>query len=198
MKSVSVQPTLFKTPPVLPDGMIYRPDFIGRAEEAELLSWLATLPFEPFQFRGFEARRQVVSFGWRYDSNRAHLERIGDIPPELGALTAQAEAFAGLAPGALQQVLINEYQQGAPIGWHRDRPIFDKVVGVSLGAACPFRLRRRDGAGFERLTLTLEPRSAYLLSGSARQVWEHSIPPVTAHRYSITFRSFRPGRGLGA
>ena len=65
------------------------------------------------------------------------------------------------------------------------------VVGVSLGAACPLRLRRRVGAAFERATLTLEPRSAYLLSGAARTEWEHSIPPVAAHRYSITFRSFR-------
>jgi len=195
MKAVSVQPLLFETPPVLPDGMTYRPEFIARDEEAALLAWLSTLAFEPFQFRGFEARRQVVSFGWRYDSTRAHLERIGDLPPELAALTARAEAFAGLAPGELQQVLINEYQEGAPIGWHRDRPIFDKVVGVSLGAACPFRLRRRDGDGFERITLTLEPRSAYLLSGPARTQWEHSIPPVSAHRYSITFRSFRPRGG---
>jgi len=195
MKAMSVQPALFETPPVLPQGMVYRPEFITPTEEAGLLGWLATLPFEPFQFRGFEARRRVVSFGWRYDSTRSHLERIGDLPAELADLTGRAEAFAGLARGALQQVLVNEYQEGAPIGWHRDRPIFDKVVGVSLGAACPFRLRRRQGDGFERLALTLAPRSAYLLDGPARTQWEHSIPPVEAHRYSITFRSFRDGRG---
>jgi len=88
-------------------------------------------------------------------------------------------------------VLINKYEPGAPIGRHRDRPVFAKVVGVSLLAPCVFRLRRRMGAGFERNSLVLEPRSAYLLAGPARTVWEHSIPPVEALRYSITFRSFR-------
>jgi alkylated DNA repair dioxygenase AlkB len=188
---MSAQPTLFEAPPVLPEGMAYRPAFISPAEEARLLAWLAGLPFEPFQFHGFEGRRRVVSFGWRYDFSRTQLEKADDIPAELAPLRARAEAFAGLAPGELAQVLINEYREGAPIGWHRDRPVFDKVVGVSLGAACPFRLRRRTPEGFERLTLTLEPRSAYLLSGPARTLWEHSIPPVEAHRYSITFRSFR-------
>ena len=33
--------------------------------------------------------------------------------------------------------------------------------------------------------------SAYLLSGPARSEWEHSIPPVDATRYSITFRNLR-------
>jgi alkylated DNA repair dioxygenase AlkB len=189
---MSIQPTLFEAPsPDLPPGMAYRPDFVGRAEEAQLLAWLATLPFEPFLFRGYEARRQVVSFGWRYDSNRARLEPAEPIPRRLADLKDRAEAFAGLDPGDLQQVLVNEYQEGAPIGWHRDRPIFDRVVGVSLGAACPFRLRRRTDTGFERITLTIEPRSAYVLDGPARNAWEHSIPPVAAHRYSVTFRSFR-------
>ena len=186
-----VQPALFDAPPALPPGMAYRPGFISPPEEAQLLAWLATLPFEPFQFRGFEGRRQVVSFGWRYDFSRTQLEKADAIPAELAGLKARAEAFAGLAPGALAQVLINEYRPGAPIGWPRDRPVFDRVVGVSLGAACPFRLRRRAGQGFERITLTLEPRSAYLLSGPARTEWEHSIPPVPAHRYSVTLRSFR-------
>jgi alkylated DNA repair dioxygenase AlkB len=190
--SAARQQFLFEPEPALPErtprGFVYRPDFISADEEAELLRWLATLPFEPFQFRGFEGRRRVISFGWRYDFNRTHLEKADGLPPELEAPRARADTFAG-AP--MQQVLINEYQEGAPIGWHRDRPVFEKVVGVSLGAACPFRLRRRTPAGFERVTVTLEPRSAYLLSGPARDAWEHSIPPVAAHRYSITFRSFR-------
>jgi alkylated DNA repair dioxygenase AlkB len=185
------QPTLFDAPPALPPGMAYRPAFISRDEEAALLAWLAGLNFEPFQFHGFEGRRRVISFGWRYDFSRTKLEKADEVPGELAALQARAEAFAELPPGALQQVLINEYRQGAPIGWHRDRPVFDKVVGVSLGAACPFRLRRRTPGGFDRLTLTLEPCSAYLLSGPARSEWEHSIPPVLEHRYSVTFRSFR-------
>src|ERR1700741_4014899 len=104
---MSVQPTLFDAP-ALPPGMPYRTEFIDRAEEAELLAWLGTLAFEPFLFRGYAARRQVVSFGWRYNSNGAHLERTDAIPAQLAQLRSRAETFAGLAAGALQQVLINE------------------------------------------------------------------------------------------
>ena len=177
--------------PGLPEGFVYRPDFISLGDEAELAAWLATLPFEPFQFRGFEGKRRVISFGWRYDFNRTQLLKADDLPAELKPLQARAAALAGHAPNDMQQVLINEYQPGAPIGWHRDRPVFAEVVGVSLGAACPFRLRRRTPEGFQRVTVPLAPRSAYLLSGPARTEWEHSIPPVEAHRYSITFRNFR-------
>jgi alkylated DNA repair dioxygenase AlkB len=193
---VTHQQSLFETPPSLPlnlpEGFAYRPDFVTPDEEAGLAAWLAILPFEPFQFRGFEGKRRVVSFGWKYDFSRSHLTEASAVPAELAPLRARAAAFADLAPADLQQCLINEYQPGAPIGWHRDRPMFEKVVGVSLLASCPFRLRRRTETGFERAAVPLEPRSAYLLTGPARSVWEHSIPPVTAHRYSITFRNFRP------
>lgn len=178
-------------PPDLPEGMVYRPQFVGADEERELLAWLAGLPFKPFLFQGFEGRRQVVSYGWQYDFSRSHLLKADDIPPDLLPLRAKAAALAGHRPDDLQQVLINKYEPGAPIGWHRDRPVFAEVVGVSLGAPCTFRLRRRTATGFERRSLTLAPRSAYLLAGPARTEWEHSIPPVDELRYSITFRNFR-------
>lgn len=133
----------------------------------------------------------MVSFGWQYDFNRSHLLKADDIPAELLPVRARAAALSGHAPEELQQVLLNEYQPGAPIGWHRDRSIFAEVVGISLKAACNFRFRRRIDGGFERASVILEPRSAYLLSGPARSVWEHSIPPVERHRYSITFRNFK-------
>jgi alkylated DNA repair dioxygenase AlkB len=194
-KSRSDQASLFDLPPEaprdLPEGMVYRPDFVGAGAERDLLAWLERLPFEPFQFQGFEGRRKVVSFGWRYDFSRSHLLKADDIPPELLPLRATAAALAGHRPEDLQQVLINKYEPGAPIGWHRDRPVFAEVVGVSLGAPCTFRLRRRTATGFERKLLILQPRSAYLLAGPARTEWEHSIPPVDQLRYSITFRNFR-------
>jgi len=186
---------LFDAPaPDLPEGFLYRPDFLSPEEEQAIAAELARLPFEPFQFRGYEARRRVHSFGYRYDFNKGRLEDAEPIPAWLQPVRARAEAFAGLAPGGLQQLLINEYLPGAPIGWHRDRPQFEKVVGISVLAPCIFRLRRRAGAGFQCRSLTLAPRSAYLISGEAREQWEHSIPPVTEHRYSITFRSFRTGK----
>jgi alkylated DNA repair dioxygenase AlkB len=191
--SVARQSSLFEveTRPALPEGFGYQPEFLSAKEEGELAAWLATLPFQAFQFRGYEGKRRVVSFGWQYDFTRSHLVKADDMPAELLPVRARAAAFATLEPEDLQQCLLNEYLPGAPIGWHRDRPMFEKVVGISLLAPCNFRLRRRVGEGFERTAIRLEPRSIYRMTGEARSVWEHSIPPVKAHRYSITFRNFR-------
>jgi alkylated DNA repair dioxygenase AlkB len=89
----------------------------------------------------------------------------------------------------LEQALVVRYDVGAGIGWHRDRPVFDKVIGISLQSPCVLRFRRRDGHGFRRFSLHAQPRSAYLLNGEIRHDWEHSIAPMEALRYSITFRS---------
>jgi alkylated DNA repair dioxygenase AlkB len=191
--SAARQPLLFDPPtaPALPEGFAYAPEFLSAQEEQDLAAWLATLPFQAFQFRGYEGKRRVVSFGWQYDFTRSHLIQADDMPAQLLPVRARAAAFVDLAPEDLQQCLLNEYLPGAPIGWHRDRPMFEKVVGISLLAPCAFRLRRRVGEGFERRAIQLEPRSIYAMTGEARSIWEHSIPPAKAHRYSITFRNFR-------
>jgi alkylated DNA repair dioxygenase AlkB len=191
--SAALQPGLFdlKPQPKLPPGFAYRPEFLSAREETDLAAWLATLPFEAFQFRGYEGKRRVVSFGWKYDFARSHLIRANDVPGELKAVRERAAAFVGLQPDELQQCLLNEYLPGAPIGWHRDRPMFEKVVGISLLSPCNFRLRRAVSDGFGRAAIQLEPRSIYGITGEARTAWEHSIPPVKGHRYSITFRNFR-------
>jgi alkylated DNA repair dioxygenase AlkB len=113
------------------------------------------------------------------------------MPDFLRALRAPAAAFAGLPPESLQHVLVTEYAAGAGIGWHRDKDVFDEIVGISLLAPCVFRLRRKIAETWERASVVAEPRSAYLMSGPARSEWEHSIPPVEALRYSITFRNLR-------
>jgi alkylated DNA repair dioxygenase AlkB len=188
------QRDLFGSGPALPPGFAYRADLISAEEERALVARFSDLPFKEFEFQGYRGKRRVVSFGWQYDFTHARLHRVEDMPEFLLAVRDRAAAFAGLAPGSLQHVLLTEYGPGAPIGWHRDRPVFAEVVGVSLVAPCVFRLRRRTAEGFERRTVILEPRSAYLLSGPARSEWEHSIPPVDALRYSITFRSFKADR----
>lgn len=187
----TLQPGLFAPAPTGPPGFDYRADIVSADEEQALLARLSALPFAPFQFRGYEGRRRVVSFGWRYDFNGPGLVAAEPMPDWLLPLRDRAAAFAGLEPEAFAHVLVNEYREGAPIGWHRDRPVFDRVVGVSLAAPCVMRFRRRAGARFERMAARLEPRSAYLLSGPARQDWEHSIPEAPALRYSITFRNLR-------
>lgn len=182
---------LFDLPLASPDGFRLQAGFISAEEERELVERLAGLPFEPFQFRGYEGRRRVMSFGLKYDFNGPGLISADPLPDWLLPLRDRAAAFAGLRGEVFAHVLINEYREGAPIGWHRDRPVFDKVVGVSLLAATVMRFRRRVGTRFERINVPLEPRSAYLLDGPARTDWEHSLPEARAHRYSITFRNLR-------
>lgn len=176
----------------LPEGFAYRADVISSDEEGCLLAEIRRLPFKEFQFQGFEGKRRVVSFGWHYDFNQ-HKALPADLIPEfLSRLCSSVQDSSGFDLGDLQQVLVTEYAPGAPIGWHKDRPVFGNVMGVSLASACTFRLRKPDGDGrWQRVSLRLEPRSAYFLSGSARWTWEHSIPPVDNLRYSITFRSKR-------
>ena len=81
------------------------------------------------------------------------------------------------------------YDPGAGIGWHRDRPVFEHVVGISLGNACTMRFRRRRQGGFDRFNAPLSPGSVYHLQGEARHDWEHSIAPMDVPRWSITFLS---------
>lgn len=183
--------SLFDLPPAAPPGFRYRAGLISPVEEADLAARLETLAFEPFQFRGYEGRRRVISFGLKYDFNGPGLVDAQPLPDWLLPLRDRAAAFAGVAPGDFAHVLINEYREGAPIGWHRDRPVFEKVVGISLLAPTIMRFRRRTGERFERINVPLEPRSIYLLDGPARTDWEHSLPEAGAHRYSITFRNLR-------
>lgn len=188
------QLTLFGAPPVpaaLPEGFRYQKELISSSEERKLLEHIRELPFKEFEFHGFIGKRRTVSFGWKYSFADAKLYKSDDIPAFLLALRVVAAKFAGVDPRDLQQVLVTEYDAGAAIGWHRDKAVFGDVVGISLLSSCPFRLRRKAGSSWERVTVTAEPRSAYLLRGPSRNDWEHSIPPVETLRYSVTFRNLR-------
>jgi len=183
---------LFASEPSLSPGFRHEPELISAEEERALVARFAELPFKEYEFQGYRGKRRVVSFGWQYDFTHARLHRVDDMPEFLLPARDRAAAFAGIGPKELQHVLLTEYGPGAPIGWHKDRGVFGEIVGISLLSACTFRLRRRAGDKWERASLVLEPRSAYLLAGEARSEWEHSIPPVEKLRYSITFRNLKP------
>jgi alkylated DNA repair dioxygenase AlkB len=180
---------LFESRSRLPEGFRYHADLLSVSEEQLLERELAGLPFKPFDFHGYQANRMVVAFGFRYDYGRRDVVEASPLPSFLEPLREKIAAAFDRPAEAFRQVLINEYRAGAGIGWHRDKREFDEVVGVSLLAPCTFRFRRKSGEGWDRISLTAEPRSAYLLSGPSRTVWEHSIPPLACHRYSITFRT---------
>jgi hypothetical protein len=171
------------------EGFSYQPDLFSPSLEAALVTEIAKLDFKEFEFHGFFGKRRVVSFGIRYDfaDHRTHL--APDIPAFLNPLRELASSFGNIDPSALWHALVTEYQPGAAIGWHRDRPVFRDVVGISLLSPCRFRLRRKSDAIWQRYAITLAPRSAYLLQGTVRELWQHSIPPAAELRYSVTFRT---------
>ena len=196
---MTAQPDLFNNhlssqqiAPNLLDGFFYRSEIISRADEENLVARMSELPFKEFEFHGFLGKRRVVSFGWRYDYSGGTLRKADEIPEWLLTLRQSAAMFAEVEPEAFEQALVSEYAPGAGIGWHRDKAVFERVVGISLLNACILRLRRSLTKGkWERVNMIPEPRSAYLLSGPVRKEWEHSVPPVDALRYAITFRTLR-------
>ncbi|HUC70915.1 MAG TPA: alpha-ketoglutarate-dependent dioxygenase AlkB [Stellaceae bacterium] len=143
----------------------------------------------PFRFHGWLGKRLTTSYGWRYDFGDASFAPAEAIPDWLLPVRAKAARFAGLRPDEFAQALLIRYDPGAGIGWHRDRPVFEHVVGISLGGAARMRFRRRRPGGFDRASLFLSPRSIYHLTGEARHEWEHSIAAMAVTRWSITFRS---------
>ena len=175
----------------LPEGFTYKPRFLSAPEHDSLLRHISTLEFHDVRMHGVVARRRVIQYGWKYAFDGARLSEGPALPPFLLPARERAAVLASVDAESLAEALITEYQPGAPIGWHRDAPGFGIVVGISLGSACRFRFRRGPERGSERVTLTLEPGSAYVLSGPARSEWQHSIPEVDALRYSITFRTLR-------
>jgi alkylated DNA repair dioxygenase AlkB len=180
---------LFEPVPPMPDGFRYQPEFLSNGEERELVEAMAGLPFKEFQFQGYLGKRRIVSFGWRYAFDGSGLHKADDVPDFLLPVRKRAAAFAGVEPEELQHALLTEYRPGAAIGWHKDRSVFGKTVGLSFVSPCRFRFRRSRQETWERMSLIVEPRSAYLLDGPSRTQWEHSIPAVEALRYSITFRN---------
>jgi len=178
---------LFEAPLIA--GLRYEDDVITQSEERVLLERLQALELSPFRFHGWLGNRKTQSFGWRYDFDDASFSPSEPIPEWLHPIRERAAAFAGLSPDDFVHALLARYDRGAGIGWHRDRDVFDRVVGLSLNTPATLRFRRRVTSGFRRADIELAQRSAYLLSGEARWDWEHRITPGDQLRFSITFRT---------
>ncbi|HEX6660699.1 MAG TPA: alpha-ketoglutarate-dependent dioxygenase AlkB [Sphingomicrobium sp.] len=170
-------------------GLDYCDDFISEQEEGELIARLGALDLTPFRFQGWLGNRKTMSFGWRYDFDDASFTRTEPIPDWLQPVREKAAEFAGVDPGDFAHALLAQYDPGAGIGWHRDRDVFENVVGISLNTPAVLRFRQRTATGFNRASLEVAPRSAYLLSGPSRWEWEHRIVPGDALRFSITLRT---------
>jgi alkylated DNA repair dioxygenase AlkB len=193
------QPELFAAAaapplPVLPEGMVYQPEFLTRGEEQTLVTLIESMPLAEMRYKNYTARRRVASFGGKYDFSASRLEAAAPVPAELAPLRRKVAAWLGVEPAAFTQVLVAEYREGTPLGWHRDVPDFEDVVGISLLNEAVLRFRPyppREPKKAGVIKLTVAPRSIYLLRGPARWSWQHSVAPARSLRYSITFRTPR-------
>jgi DNA oxidative demethylase len=175
----------------LPEGLIYVPGFLTEAQERDVLAVLATFELHPYMLHGTPSRRLVRSFGLAMVVGAYDAGPAAPIPAGLEWLRESCAGLMGREPEELMDLLVTRYPPGAGIGWHRDAPQFGSVGGISLLAGCRMRFRRGRPRAWETAELTLEPRSAYVLSGQARTQWQHQIPPVAEERWSMTFRTVR-------
>jgi len=180
MNPIPGQPDLFDEPPLA--GLHQAGAFVTPGEEQMLIASINAAELSPFRFHGWLGKRLTSSHGWRYNFDDASFTPAEAIPDWLLPLRAKAAQFACLQPDELVQALLIRYDPGAGIGWHRDRPVFEHVLGISLGTPATMRFRKRKPGGFDRASVPLAPWSIYHLTGEARHEWEHSIAAMEVTR----------------
>ncbi len=194
MSRHGAQLKLLDTPVHLPNGLLYRPDFITPAEEDILLAHIENLSLRhPVYEEAYEAKRRVKSFGWKYDFEKKKLIPGKELPSFLKIHARKIAKWMDIPASRVVHALVTEYTPGSAIDWHTDTEEFEHVVGVSLNGWANMRFRpwRRKGERSPKdiVALDLEPRSCYIMQGSVRWRWQHSVAPTKTLRYSITFRT---------
>ena len=181
-------------PPALPAGLRYEAGWLSPDEEAALIALVKELPLREAKYKSYTARRRVVSYGGQFDYDSNELRPSAPLIDALHPLRERVARWAGIDAQALVHVLVADYSPGTPLGWHRDVPDFEDVFGVSLGSEALLRFRPYPPESPKRadiVKLNVEPRSIYALQGEARRGWQHSVAPVDALRWSLTFRTAR-------
>ena len=177
-----------------PQGLRFVPDFLDAAEADALLALVGTLTLVEARYKDYTAKRRVASFGGQFDYDALELREGPPIPPAFAPLVAKVARRFGVEPSLFRHLLVAEYRPGTPLGWHRDVPDFESIVGVSLVGDATMKFRRYPHVAGDRtraLQLELVPRSLYVIEDEARWGWQHSVAPTRELRYSITLRTPR-------
>jgi alkylated DNA repair dioxygenase AlkB len=124
-----------------PEGLRFEDAFLSPEEEARLDRHHRGLPLANMKYQQFTALRRVVSYGGQYDFSAQRLNAAAPLPAWLDPVRQRAGAWAGIAPERFSQALVAEYQPGTPLGWHRDVPDFEDIVGISLLGDAVMRFR---------------------------------------------------------
>lgn len=177
-----------------PQGWTYDTDFLTALEEDALLAEVRALPFQASQYRQWQARRRIVSFGGHYDFSQRELQPAPPMPAFLEPWRLRVGQWSGIAAADLTQGTIIEYAPGTPLGWHRDVPDFEEIVGMSLLGHARMRFRPYPPEAGQRavFAIDLAPRSIYVMRDTVRWKWQHAVSPTKELRYAITFRTRRP------
>lgn len=200
MTRSGTQAKLFDLPAALPNGLVYRPDFLSPDEEEVLLAYIQNLPLFNAPYKEYTAKRRILNFGWSFDFRHGRLIPGPPLPRFLESTQRKIAKWLQVPHAHVAEALITEYSPGTQLGWHVDNEAFDKIVGVSLGSWSKIRFRPLTSQKNHRMflarqaekymiSLELEPRSAYIMQGEVRWQWQHSVMPVPDLRYSITFRT---------
>jgi alkylated DNA repair dioxygenase AlkB len=171
----------------VPPGLKLADEVMTAAEETALIALIEGAGLSYYAYDP-DNPRSSKSYGWKYDFLKDTFVPCEPLPGGFATIADKAAAFAGLEPGDFAECLLNRYEPGAIIQPHMDKPVWEHVVGISLGA--PTTMIFRHGKSGEERPVRLAPRSMYVLADDARYVWQHSLPPMAETRWSITFRSF--------
>ncbi|AVS92469.1 2OG-Fe(II) oxygenase [Paracidovorax avenae] len=173
------------------NGLVYQEAFLSEQEEQALIAIIRSLPLHAAQYKQYLARRKVVSFGGSYDFDTNRLLPGVALDPRLLWLREKVARWIDVPAEDLVHALVAEYAPGTPLGWHRDVPDFEAIVGVSLGGRATLKFRPYPDEPVTRRVVQLEvaPRSIYKMADEARWDWQHSVAPTAELRWSITFRT---------
>lgn len=190
MARAGIQSKLFDMHVRLPQGLVYRPNFITPTEEEILLAYCDTLPFKQSHLNGYTAKRRYLHFGCEYDHKNDRFVEGEPLPRFLTPFTRRIAKWLDISHSRITEALLLEYPPGAAIGWHIDKERFEHIIGISFGGWCTMRWRKNIKRERDTLLkIELEPRSAYVMQKEIRWQWQHSVPPTKTHRYSLTFRT---------
>jgi alkylated DNA repair dioxygenase AlkB len=183
------QYTLFDSGMSLPNGFVYRPEFITLAEEEMLLHIFKSLPFVNAPYHEYTAQRRIIDFGQIWE--RDQYVPAQPIPDFLRPCIKRIAKWLVIPEKSIVEALVTEYTSGAGVGWHKDSEPCETIVGISLAGWADMQMRYlpRYGDPKQVTRLSVEPRSAYVMQKDSRYKFQHRIMPVETLRYSITFRT---------
>ncbi|XP_010097769.2 alkylated DNA repair protein ALKBH8 homolog [Morus notabilis] len=209
-------------------GLYLVHDFVSLQEEQELLAAVDERPWKHLAKR----RVQHYGYEFCYQTrNVDSKQQLGELPSFVSPVLEKMSMFKKLykitADVALDQLTVNEYPPGVGLSPHIDtHSAFEGLIfSLSLAGPCIMEFRRYiDGdwrhtkatlstdtttenpvnnSNFLRKAIHLPPRSILLLSGEARNAWNHYIPHHKidmvndtvirrgSRRVSFTFRKVR-------